>query len=330
MGRTNVKFIGQVRLAPVVSYVVSGIVLVILPLVVPIYFESILTRILIFAIFALSLNLIWGYTGLISLGHAASFGVASYTIGILTVHYGIESFWLLAPAGILMATLVATVFGFIALRVSGVYFLLVTLALGQLVYAIATKWTSMTGGSNGLPGIPLPILGLPWFTWNATYFYYFVLVVFVICFFLLYRIVNSPFGHALEGIRDSEPRMRSLGYQAWLHKYIAFIVAGLFAGVAGILFAPFLGLIAPVYCSVTTSTLVMVMVLIGGKRVFFGPVIGTALIIILENFSSGFVPERWPLILGGAIVVSVMFLRGGISVYLVKFWEKVRYRYGGA
>lgn len=326
MGRMDAGFIKQ--MIPFAPYLVSGIILVVLPFAVPPYFRSMLTKILIFAIFALSLNLIWGYTGLLSLGHAAFFGVAGYAAGILIINYGIESFWLVAPAAILITTLVAALFGVIALRVSGIYFLLVTLALGQLVNSVGVKWKSVTGGSDGLPGIPFPALGLSWFTWNTTYFYYFVLLVFVICYFLLYRIIKSPFGHALQGIRDNEPRMQSLGYNTWLYKYIIFIIAGSFAGVAGVLFASFLGMMAPQHAGVTTSVLVMLMVIIGGKTVFFGPVIGAAVIILLEYFSSIIVPLRWPLILGGALVASVMFLRGGISIYLIKLWEKVRSGYG--
>lgn len=317
----------MVRFAP---YIVSGLILIVVPLAAPPYLRSMLTKVLIFAIFAMSLNLIWGYTGLISLGHAAYFGVAAYATALLIMRYGIESFWISAPFGILMAGLIAAVFGAIALRVSGIYFLLVTLALGQLVYYIAVAWRAVTRGTDGIIGIPLPDLGLPWFTWSATSFYFFVMVIFVICFFLLYRIANSPFGRALQGIREDEPRMRALGYNTWLYKYVTFIVAGMFAGVAGILFAHFLGAIVPAHASVTNSTVVLLMVILGGTRVIFGPAIGAIVVVLLEYFASIYVPARWPLILGAVFVIAVMYLRGGISLYLVRFWRRVSYRYGSA
>ena len=331
MERSNLKPVRQpwqeqvVRFAP---YIAAGLILIILPLFVPLYLRSMLTKVLIFAIFAMSLNLIWGYTGLISLGHAAFFGVGAYATSILIMRYGIESFWISAPCGILMAGLFAAVFGAIALRVSGIYFLLVTLALGQLVYYIAIAWRPVTGGTDGVIGIPRPDLGLPWITWNATSFYFFVLVAFVICFFLLYRIANSPFGHALQGIREDEPRMRCLGYNTWLYKYIAFIIAGMFAGVSGILFGHFFGAIVPQHTSVITSTIVLLMVIIGGTRVIFGPVIGAVVVVLLEYFASLYMPARWPLILGAVFVIAVMFLRGGIGLYLVRFWRRMSYQYG--
>ena len=331
MGRVNLKSVRRpwqeqgVRFAP---YIASGLILIVLPLIVPVYLQSMLTKVLIFAIFAMSLNLIWGYTGLISLGHAAFFGVGAYASAILIMRFGIESFWLSAPSGILTAGLLAAFFGIIALRVSGIYFLLVTLALGQLVYYIAIAWRPVTGGTDGVIGIPRPELGLPWFTWNATSFYFFVLLAFVICFFLLYRLVNSPFGRALQGIREDEPRMRCLGYNTWLYKYVAFIVAGMFAGMAGVLFGHFFGAVVPVHTSVITSTLVLLMVIVGGPRVIFGPVIGAAVVVLLEYFASIYTPARWPLILGAVFVIAVMFLRGGISLYLVRLWRRVSYQYG--
>lgn len=315
----------MVRFAP---YIASGLILIILPLCVPVYLRSMLTKVLIFAIFAMSLNLIWGYTGLISLGHAAFFGVAGYAAAILIMRYGIESFWISAPCGILAAGLLAAFFGVIALRVSGIYFLLVTCALGQLVYYLAIAWRPVTGGTDGIIGIPRPDLGLPWLTWNPTSFYIFVLLLFVICFFLLYRVANSPFGRALQGIREDEPRMRCLGYNTWLYKYVAFIVAGMFAGVAGVLFGYFTGSMVPVHTCISTSTIVLLMVIVGGTRVVFGPVIGAMVVVLLEYFASIYTPARWPLILGAVFVIAVMFLRGGIGLYLVRLWRRVSYQYG--
>jgi branched-chain amino acid transport system permease protein len=312
--------------APYVSFVV---ILAIWPLFMGAYLQSMMAKILIFGIFALSLNLLYGYTGLFSLGHAAFFGVAGYTAGILMVHYDIKSFWVVAPAGVLAATFLAAIFGPVALRVSGIYFLFVTFALGQLLSSVALKWRSVTGGSNGLFGISYPDLGLP-FTMTSRSFYYLVFIILVICMFLLHRFVNSPFGEALQGIREDERRMQHLGYHTWLYKYIAFVVAGLFAGVSGVLLGSFSGVFAPDYLGIKISTLVMLMVIIGSESFFFGPFIGAAVVVLLEHYSSIFAPERWPLILGAAFVISVMFFRGGIGIQLVRLWNSVTYGYGSS
>ena len=315
----------QARLLSLAPYIIIGLVLLVLPSFLSTYPLSILTKVLIYAIFAMSLDLIVGYTGLTSLGHAAFFGVAGYAFGIFMVRYGIENFWLVIPLGILAAGIAAAVIGYISLRVSGVYFLLVTLAFGQLLSVAAVKWTTVTGGTNGLYGIEYPYLGLPGFTWTNLSFYYLVFLAFVICFFLLQRITNSSFGRALVGIRENEPRMQSLGYNTWAHKYVAFIIAGLFAGVAGVLFAPFYGIMVPQHLGIMTSSSVMLMVIIGGAGTLFGPVIGAGFIVVLERLASDLVSsERWPLILGVAFVICVLFLRGGFGIYLSRFWRRVR------
>ncbi len=306
-------------------YIASGIILVILPLILPTYFHSLLTKILIFAIFAMSLDIIMGYTGLPSLGHAAFLGVAGYTVSILLVLHGIDNFWIVAPLGILAATIAAAILGIIALRVSGIYFLLVTFALGMLLFSMALKWYWLTRGSEGLPMVAYPELGLPWLTWNYTSFYYFVFIFFAISFFLMYRLVNSPFGHALQGIRENETRMRALGYNTWLYKYIAFIIAGFFAGVAGVLFPYYAKVMMPYSVGFTYSALVMLICIIGGLGTLWGPVIGAVVIILLEYFSSLYIPDRWPLVLGGAFAITVMFLRGGIAPHLLKLWRRMFY-----
>lgn len=321
--------VGILHLAP---YIVIGLILLILglPPILPTYFLSMLTKVLIFAIFAISLDLIIGYTGLLSLGHAAFLGVAGYAAGILMVHYDIGSLWLVMPLAILTAGIFAAIIGYISLRVSGVYFLLVTLAFGQLLSVAAVKWRAMTGGTDGLVGIIYPGLGIPGFTWTDNSFYYLVFLAFVICFFLLHRIVNSSFGWALVGIRENEPRMQSLGYNTWAHKYVAFIVGGAFAGVAGALLAFFYGIMVPSHLGIITSTSAMLMVIIGGAGTLFGPAIGAGVIVLLEHITSIYTPERWPLILGSVFVICVLFIRGGFGIYLSRFWRRVNSKYGSA
>ena len=273
-----------------------------------------ITKILIFSTFALSLNLIWGYTGLISLGHATYFGVGAYTSTIMIVRLGIGNFWVATLIAVMVAGLLAAIYGIIALRVFGLYFLLVTLALGQLVFCISTVWRSVTGGDNGIIGTPFPDLGIPGFTINSVTYYYLVLFIAIACFFLLYRLVNSPFGHALQGIRDDEKKMRTLGYNTWLYKYLAYIIAGMFAAIPGVLFSYFLVVVGPPQLSITTSTMALLMVIIGSTQVFWGPVAGAVVVILIEYFASIYAPERWPLILGGIFVIAVMFLRDGIGI----------------
>lgn len=304
-------------------YFICFLAFVVLPPFMPRYVQSMITKIVIFSVFALSLNLIWGYTGLISLGHATYFGVGAYASTILIVRMGIGNFWVAGLIAVIGAGALAAIYGIIALRVVGLYFLLVTLALGQLVFCISTGWRSVTGGENGVIGIPFPDLGIPGFRMDSVSYYYLVFIIAAICFFLLYRLVNSPFGYALQGIRDDEKKMRTLGYNTWLYKYLAFIVAGLFAAVSGVLFSYFLVVVGPPQLSITTSTMVILMVIIGSTRVFWGPVAGSVVVILLEYVASIYVPERWPLILGGIFVIAVMFLRDGIGVSVMKLWRRL-------
>jgi branched-chain amino acid transport system permease protein len=314
-----------VRFSP---YWVGCLVFVLLPLFLPPYLQSLMSKVLILAIFAMSLDILWGFSGLLSLGHAAYFGIAGYTCGIFIVRFGIENFWVTAACGILMAVLAAALFGIVALRVSGIYFLLVTFALGQLVFSVVTKWDSMTGGSDGLVGIPSPDLGFNWFSWSAINFYFLVFLVFLVCLFLLSHFVRSPFGLALQGIRDNEPRMRSLGFNVWLFKYIGFLVAGLFSGVAGVLLPYQNGVMAPIQVGVLTSGLAALMCIIGGIGTLFGPIVGAMIVVFAEFFASMFSPERWPLILGMIFVLTVMFARGGVGSYLYRLWRKACLRFG--
>ncbi len=285
-------------------------------------FISLISQILIYGLLAMSLDLIFGYTGMWSFCHAAIFGVAGYTVGLLFKYYSIKSFWVLAPAGLSMAVLTSLIFGLIALRARTVYFLLITFALGQLIYGMTIKFNKVTGGSDGLPDIPFPDLGLG-FSFNSTRMYYFILIIFILSVFVLYRIIHSPFGHSLQGIRESENRMRALGYKVWLHRYIAFVISGFFAGVSGILYAHFSGLMTPDNTGFAASGLVMIMIIIGGNGTLWGALIGSFIIFVLEFYVSGISTDRWPIVLGACFVIAVMFARRGIFPVLNKLWSKV-------
>jgi branched-chain amino acid transport system permease protein len=307
-----------------VPYVVIGLFLVILPSFAGLALVSLTTKILIFGLLVMSLDILVGYTGLWAFGHAAFFGIGAYTTGILINEFDITNFWLTAPASILMAVIGACIFGFIALRVSQVYFLLITLAMGQLVYGIfntsAGKLGAVTGGSDGLGGIPYPELGI---SFTPVSYYYFSFIVFIICAFLMRRIIGSPLGYSLQGIRESEIRLKALGYNTWLYKYIAFIIGGLFAGVAGILYVHFNGFISPDAVGVEATGLLWLMIVIGGSGTIWGGFIGSAVILSLQYFVSGVTPERWPLILGACFVVAVLFFREGIFPVLNRLWNRV-------
>jgi branched-chain amino acid transport system permease protein len=283
----------------------------ILPQIFGDYYIILLTKILIFAIFAMSLDLIQGYIGLPSLGHAAFFGVAAYTIGIFSTKV-LNNFWLNFMLAIVLSGTVAALFGLLVLRTREAYFFIITAALSQVLYGIACTWRFFTGGHDGIPGILRPNLGFIFGSfWNAASYFYLALFFFIIAFVLMYVIVRSPFGHIIVGIRENELRMRAFGYDTWLYKYIAFIISGLFAGLSGVLLVYLNGFVSPDVLGISLSAECLLMVLLGGTGTLIGPVIGAACVVGLENIMSSYM-ERWVLILGIIYVLVVMFTPRGI------------------
>jgi branched-chain amino acid transport system permease protein len=280
---------------------------------------TLLTQALIYAILAMSLDLILGYTGLASLGHAAYFGLGAYSVGILATRYG-AGFWITLPAGVVLAVAVAAIFGLVALRATGVYFLMITLALGMVVWGLAHRWVTMTQGDNGISAIPRPDLGLPWSLAHSIPFYYFALAGFIISFWILRMIVRSPFGRSLVGIRESESRMRTLGYDVWLHKYIGFVIAGGFAGFAGVLWAYYNGFVSPTELQLATSVEALLMVALGGRGTLLGPALGAGIIVMLKNLVSVYT-HRWLLILGVVYIATIVYAPEGI-VGAVRQWRR--------
>jgi branched-chain amino acid transport system permease protein len=280
---------------------------------------TLLTQALIYAILAMSLDLILGYTGLASLGHAAYFGLGAYSVGILATRHG-AGFWITLPAGIVLAVAVAAIFGLVALRATGVYFLMITLALGMVVWGLAHRWVTMTQGDNGISAIPRPHLGLPWSLAHSIPFYYFALAGFIISFWILRMIVRSPFGRSLVGIRESESRMRTLGYHVWLHKYIGFVIAGGFAGFAGVLWAYYNGFVSPTELQLATSVEALLMVALGGRGTLLGPALGAGIIVMLKNLVSVYT-HRWLLILGVVYIATIVYAPEGI-VGAVRQWRR--------
>ncbi len=294
-----------------IAGIAGAAVLLAMPWLFGSYYLGLATKMIIFALFAMSLDLLIGYTGLASLGHAAYFGVASYATGLLALRLGWGVGWAL-PAGVLVAGLTAALFGLLALRARGSYFLMITLALSQVLWGIAFGWRSLTGGDDGLPEVPRPDLGLPWSFADNTPFYYFTLAVAVVSTWLLMRVVASPFGQSLRGIRESETRMLALGYDTWRYKFAAFVLAGLFAGVAGVLYVYYNRFVSPDYIHVARSAEVLLMVILGGAGSLFGPALGAALIVLFENIVSGYT-ERWLLVLGVVYVLVTLFAPDGIT-----------------
>ena len=287
------------------------IVLVTLPLILPPYYVGLVVKMMVFALFAMSLDLLLGYAGMPSLGHAAYFGMAAYTTGLLALKAG-WTVWLALPAGIAMAALTSIVFGLLALRTRGSYFLMITLALSQVLWGIAFGWRSLTGGDDGLPEVPRPNLSLSWSMSDNTPFYYFVLLFFVVGTMVLVRIVASPFGYVLRGIRESETRMLVLGYDVWRYKLVAFVVAAAFAGLAGCLYVYFNRFVSPDYVHVVRSAEVLLMVILGGAGTLLGPAVGAMLIVLLENLISTYT-ERWVTVLGIIYVLVALLAPNGIA-----------------
>jgi branched-chain amino acid transport system permease protein len=300
--------------------VVGILVLLALPSILPSYYLGLAVQMMIFALFAMSLDLLIGYTGMASLGHAAYFGVAAYATGLLALklHWSV---WLALPAGLLAAALTATLFGFLALRTRGSYFLMITLALSQVAWGVAFGWRSLTGGDDGLPAVPRPNLGLPWSFTNDAPFYYFILVCVGIGTFLLGRIVSSPFGYALRGIRESETRMLALGYNVWRYKLAVFVLAATFAGLAGCLYVYYNRFVSPDYLQVVRSAEVLLMVILGGAGTLIGPAIGAALIVLLDNVVTAYT-ERWLLILGVIYIAVALFAPRGLAGFVREFRAK--------
>lgn len=276
----------------------------------PSYPLTLLTQAAIVAILAMSLDVLLGYTGLPSLGHAAYFGIAAYAVGILATETQVGFVGCLL-AGVLLATAAAALFGLLAIRATGTYFLMITLALGMVVWGLAFRWVSMTKGDNGITGVPRPELGLPWNLAAPLPFFYFALVATVLAWAALGVLVRSPFGLSLKGIRESETRMSALGYNVWLHKYLSFVISGLFAGFSGVLWAWYNGFVSPVDVQLVTSVEALLMVALGGPGTLAGPALGAASIVFLKNFVSVYT-KRWLLILGAVYIGVILFAPRGV------------------
>lgn len=279
------------------------------PIVASHYGAGLVTEAFIFAIAAMSLDLLMGYGGLVSFGHAAFFGVGAYATVLVGVTLGLSP-WIGLAAGILASGIAAAAIGYLCVRMAGVAFFMLTLAFAQLLFSAAMKWRGITGGSDGVGGLPRPtIFGAS--LANGTVMYLTCLAGFVLSLVLMRMIINSQFGHALVGLRENEVRMRALGYPTARIKLAAFVLAGMFAGFAGGLYGIYNGFVSPDALSFGLSGTFLLMVVLGGAGSLIGPAIGAAVFLLMKQIVSSHT-QHWLLIVGIVFIGCVMFFRGGI------------------
>jgi branched-chain amino acid transport system permease protein len=289
------------------------------PFVVKPYYLSLTIEVLVFAIFAMSLDLLLGYTGLPSFGHAAFFGLGGYVVAYIasTNELALDltsNLFITLPLVLAATAVMALIIGSFALRTSGIYFLMITLAFAQMLFSIAIRWTGVTGGSDGLAGVSRPVLGIGSLSYTFTSresFYFLVVALFLLSWWLMRKIVNSPFGWTLRGIRENEQRMRALGYNTFRTKMAVFTISAMFASVAGMLLVHFFRHASPGNLHWTTSGEVMVMLIIGGASSLTGPIMGAALIRLFPLLVSSYT-ERWQSLEGLLFVIFVLFAPQGL------------------
>jgi branched-chain amino acid transport system permease protein len=301
----------------IIGLIIAFLILVVMPPLYTSYWITLFTQMLIYGILAMSLDVLLGYTGLSSFGHAGFFGSSAYVVAILATRYKM-GFLACLVSGVALATLISMIFGLLVAHATGVYFLIITLALGMTLWGLGFRWVNMTGGDNGISGIPRPDIGLPISLKDPLTFYYFILIFFLICLVLMTIYVRSPFGHSLKGIRESESRMRVLGYHTWLHKYLSYVYAAAFGGVAGAFWAYFDGFISPYNMDLTASIEIILMVILGGPGTLIGPALGAGIIVFLKNFISAYT-QRWLLILGTIYILTILYAPQGL-MNLLKDW----------
>jgi branched-chain amino acid transport system permease protein len=287
--------------------ILAGLFLLFLPFITP--YKALASQMLVFAIFAIGYDIAFGYTGLLSFGHAAFFGLGAYGTGLTLIHLSIP-----APLAILIGTmislLVAFPIGYLSIRRRGIYFAMVTLAFAQMIYFIAFKWRSLTGGDDGLHGVPRPPLGFIDLR-SELVLYYFILFFFILSIILGIRIIKSPFGKTLECLRENEERARSIGYNPTRYKLISFIISAFFAGLAGGLYALLQNFVPLFSLGLDISGDVVLMTLIGGMGTLYGPIMGAMGLIFLKDLLTTST-NIWPSFLGLLFVVSVMTFRKGV------------------
>ncbi len=300
-------------------WILALVCVVLLPVLFPIV---VVTEIFIFAILAIAFNLLLGYTGLLSFGQAAFFGLGAYVAGNLLIHYPMHLLFVLG-AGLVVGALAALLVGYMSVRSTDLYFVLLTLAFGQMVYFTAFAWTPFTGGDDGLRGIPRPAFSLGGrFSLplnDPVVFYWFVVGIFLLCYWVFKRIIDSPLGTILMAIRENEDRVAAVGHAVARYKLLAFVIAGAMSGLGGVLYALHWQIVPITTVELGQSANIVFMTLLGGVGHPVGPVIGAAVFTLLSDMAAIYW-ARWPIIFGAVVIIIVLFLRGG----LVEAYQKVR------
>ena len=300
------------------ALIVAFAVLVAVPYWVPgIYYVNVGSQILFYAIFALGLNVLVGYAGLVSLGHAGLFGVTAYATGyMLQLGFG-------HPMAILIALIISMVsmaiFAALSLRSTGIGFIMITLALGEILWGLAYRWISLTGGDNGLSLKTRPA-PFGFSLSDANTFYYATLVIFLLSLMAMAVFVRSPFGAALMGTRDQPRRMNALGYHVWAIRFYACMFSGLLTSISAVLFVYYTQFISPQTLALTASAEVLLMVISGGAGTLLGPIVGAALVVVVKTVVSGFI-ERWNFLLGAIFVAIVILMPEGLVPGTVRLWR---------
>ena len=278
------------------------------------FYISLINEMLIYGLLAMSLDVLLGYTGLLSFMHNAYLGISAYAVGLFLIHISPSSLWLACLAGVLFTALVALPVGWVQVRTGGLAFALLTLAFGMMFHTIVWKWYSLTGGDDGLMGMPNPEISL--FGWeiansgDPTAMYLLTLVVVTICYILTRRIIRSPFGAVLEAIRENEERAAFVGINVRMYKLLGWMLACTLAGVAGALFILYKGYIGPTTMSAFAGAGVLMMLLLGGMGTLWGPLVGAAIFIYIQDYIST-MSEHWEIYLGIVVVLLVLFMPTG-------------------
>lgn len=304
--------------ARLVALGIAFVALITVPLWMPgDYYINVASQILLYAIFAIGLNVLVGYAGLVSLGHAGLFGIAAYaTAYMLQLGFGHATSIVVA---IIVGMAAMAIYAVLSLRSTGIGFIMITLAVGEILWGLAYRWISLTGGDNGINVHTRPApFGISLADANA--FYYTSLIVFILSIGAMMVFVRSPFGASLKGTRDQPRRMNALGYHVWLIRFYACLVSGLLTAVAGILFVYYTQFISPQTLALTSSAEVLLMVISGGAGTLLGPIVGAALVVVVKTVVSGFI-ERWNFLLGAIFVAIVILMPEGLVPGSVRIWR---------
>jgi branched-chain amino acid transport system permease protein len=292
------------------------IALFIAPLFFSEFYLTVLCEALVMSMLALSFNLLFGYMGQLSFGQAAFYGLGGYTVAMLVtkVHF---NFWLSILAGVLVAGIIGLIVGYFCVRLRGIYFAVLTLAFGQLIFFVVFKWHNFTGGDDGIQGI-FP----PEFLKSPTAYYYFILIIFLIAALILWKIIHSPFGQTIVSMRENSERTEFLGINIARYQLITFGIAAAFAGLAGAIWVPFYRSVAPSYLNWIKSGEPVMAAILGGPSLFFGPILGMFIMTFFHSWVLGFT-IYWPVVMGALILIIIFFLPGGILGFIQ---EKVNQR----